>query len=331
MSKPISFSMFVAILIGVLRALVGLLCDHLQVVTGFFTYYCSKIIAGSVLFISIIQALVNCLTCHFSKKIIAPVLSISTILIAISVEAQTPVQLAPPLLQYQSVFFKKTATAQLKFAMQGTSIYYTLNNKTPTKKDLIYRTPIQINQSFTTIKAMVFGDGFLPSEVVSATFIKDGVRIKSVQQTPANERYRGNGNNTLIDNAGGLTSVNSNTWLGYQTDSVQVDLLLASTQELSSIMINCLQDHGSWIFLPQQIQVLFFNDRLQRYVLVAEKTIKATVEIKGAGCVPILMPIVKKTTGQKIKIILKGIKSLPDWHQGKGQPGWLFIDEIKLY
>jgi hypothetical protein len=250
---------------------------------------------------------------------------------AASVDAQTLPQLAPPLLKYQSVFFKNTATAELKFAMQGTSIHYTLNNQTPTKKSPVYHQPIPIKQSFTTLQAMVFGDGFLPSEIVKATFIKDGFTIKSVQQTPANEKYRGNGSNTLIDNAGGLTALNGNTWLGYQTDSVQVDMVLESKHPLSSILINCLQDQGSWIFLPQQIQVYCFNDHTKLYELAAEKINTETAEIKGAGCVPILLPIVKKTSSQKIKIILKGIHSLPEWHVGKGQLGWLFIDEIKVY
>jgi hypothetical protein len=278
-----------------------------------------------------VSAMISFSTDHCSKKIFAAISLIPTFLMAASVEAQTLPQLAPPLLKYQSVFFKNTATAELKFAMHGTSIHYTLNNQTPTKKDPVYHQPIQINRSFTTIKAMVFGEGFLPSDIVTAKFIKDGLKIKSVQQTPANEKYRGNGSNTLMDNAGGLTAINGNTWLGYQTDSVQVDLELQSKQQVSSILINCLQDQGSWIFLPQQIQVYCFNEHTKLYELAAQKNNTETAEIKGASCVPILLPIVKKTNSQKIKIILKGLHALPDWHQGKGQPGWLFIDEIKVY
>ncbi|WP_449436423.1 hypothetical protein [Pedobacter steynii] len=31
-----------------------------------------------------------------------------------------------------------------------------------------------------------------------------------------------------------------------------------------------------------------------------------------------------------IKIVGKNFKKLPEWHPGKGQPAWLFIDEIFL-
>jgi hypothetical protein len=278
-----------------------------------------------------VSAMIRFSTDHSSKKMLAVITCIATLLMAVSVYAQTPTQLATPLLKYQSVFFKNTATAELKFAMKGTSIHYTLNNQTPTKKDPVYHQPIQINRSFTTIKAMVFGEGFLPSDIVSATFIKDGLKIKSVQQTTPNERYQGNGATTLMDNKGGLTAINAGTWLGYQTDSVEINITLEKSQLISSVLLNCLQDQGSWIFLPQQITVYYFDKTKQSYQLLKERFDTSNANIAGASCQPISIPLSKKITTNTIKIILRGIKSLPDWHQGKGQPGWLFIDEIKLY
>lgn len=246
-------------------------------------------------------------------------------------KGQTPVQLAPPLLKYQSVFFKQSATVELKFAQQGTQIYYTLNNQTPTVKDKIYSKPILIRQSFTTLKAMVAGQGFSASEMVTATFIKDGLKIQSIRQTPSSERFHGNGPNTLIDNEGGLTSISSNSWLGYQQDSVEINVVMEGKQKLSSVLINCLQDHGSWIFLPEQIRVYSFEESKQSFQLVGERLDHVNQNIPGASCVPIQVSLSKKIPTAKIKIILRGIKSLPEWHPGKGQPGWLFIDEIKLY
>jgi hypothetical protein len=246
-------------------------------------------------------------------------------------KAQTPVQLAPPLIKYRAIFFKDIANVELKFAQKGTQIHYTLNNLDPTEKDKIYTKPIQIKNSFTTIKAMVSGEGFLPSEIVSATFIKDGLKISSVQQTLANQRFPGNGPATLFDNEGGMTDLNSKTWLGYQQDSVLIDVVLEKRQKISSVLINCLQDHGSWVLLPEQIRVYYFDDKLQSFQLMAEQSAHATENITGASCVPITIIVPKLIVTEKIKISLKGIKSLPEWHPGKGQAGWMFIDEIKVY
>ena len=260
-----------------------------------------------------------------------PIFYLLFFLIAASVHAQTPLQLAPPLLKYESVFFKNTATVTLKFAQQGTRIFYTLNNQTPGVKSQVYSKPIQIKTNFTTIKAMVAGAGFAPSEIVTATFVKDGFKIKSVQQTPPNERYQGDGATTLIDNKGGLTAVNSATWLGYQTDSVEINITLEKSQPIAAVLINALQDYGSWIFLPQQIQLYVFDKSKQSFQYLTNWIDTSFTNNAGASFQPIVIPLSKKFNTDTIKIILKGIKSLPDWHQGKGQPGWLFIDEIKLY
>lgn len=243
-----------------------------------------------------------------------------------------PVQLAPPLLKYQSVFFKDKTTAELLFAQQGTTIHYTLNGEQPTEKDAIYTKPILLRNSITTLKAITTGEGFLPSEPVSVTFIKEGLKIKSIQQSTANKRFPGSGANTLIDNKGGITDLNSNTWLGYQQDSVEIELELEHNQKISSVLIHCLQDQGSWVFLPEQIDVAFFDERKHEFKWIAgQYSPPWEVVVPGANCQPIIIKLGKNITTEKIRIIIKGVHAIPESHPGKGTPGWLFIDEIKLY
>lgn len=243
-----------------------------------------------------------------------------------------PVQLAPPLLKYQSVFFKDKATVQLLFAQQGTAIHYTLNGETPTVKDKIYTKPVLVKKSITTLKAITTGKGFLPSEPVSVTFIKDGLKIKSIRQSAANEKFPGNGPNTLIDNEGGVTDLHSKKWLGYQQDSVEINMQLERKQKISSVLIHCLQDQGGWVFLPEQIDVYFFDESEQDFKWVAGRVSPPwEVIIQGATCQPVIMVLPGNTKTEKIRVVLKGVRSIPESHPGKGQKGWLFIDEIKLY
>ena len=242
-----------------------------------------------------------------------------------------PVQLAPPLLKYHSVFFRDAATVELQFAQKGAQIHYTLNNKQPTARDKIYSKPVQLKNSITTLRAFTSGEGFLSSAVVSAIFIKDGLKIKSIGQTPASERFPGNGSNTLVDNEGGVIDLNAKTWVGYQTDSAEINLVLEQKQKVSSVLIHCLQDHGSWIFLPGHIQIFYFDVTKQSFQLIAEQFNPAKEIVQGASCQPIIISLPKKIIAEKIKIVLKGVQSLPEGHPGKGKPAWLFIDEIKLY
>jgi hypothetical protein len=245
--------------------------------------------------------------------------------------AQQPVQLASPFLQYHSVFFKNEMHVELKFAQAGTQIHYTLNNQPPTQQDKIYTSPILVKEKITTVKAIATGSNFSASEVVSATFIKNGLKIKSIQQTTANDRFPGTGVNTLIDNEGGIKDLNSKTWLGYQLDSVEINILMDGKSTISSALIDCLQDHSGWVFLPQLVKIFYFDDSKASFELMAEQTFTQNKIISGASCQQIMMAASKKVTTEKIRIILTGIKSLPDNHPGKDEHGWIFIDEIKLY
>ena len=244
---------------------------------------------------------------------------------------QTPVQLAPPLLKYSSVFFKQAAIVELKFAQQGTQIYYTLNGQAPTEKDKIYKGPIQIKKSLTKLQAITTGSAFLPSEIVSATFVKDGLAIKSEQHSTPNEKYQGNGANTLFDNEGGFANMKSTTWIGYQQDTVEITVEMKTSQQLHSVLIDFLQDYKNWVFPPQIISVDYFNQSSQTFELFSEKSFELNKSNSAPECRPILLTAENKIVTDKLKIKLYGFTSLPDWLAGKRRHGWIFVDEIKVY
>jgi len=240
-------------------------------------------------------------------------------------------QLATPLMKYESVFFDSTATVQLRFNQPEASIYYTTDGQTPSAKSLKYSAPVAITKSFTTIKAIAAAKGFKTSAEISATFIKNGASISDIDFPPANEKYAGSGKHTLIDNKGGLPGTGAGTWLGYQQDSVEITVLLQKKQLVKQVLVDCLQDHGSWIFLPQQIRVYYFDESQETFLQVASSTYAATGMVNGASCKPLLLDISKPIETDQLKIVLTGTPSIPAWHPGKGEKGWLFIDEIKVY
>ena len=262
------------------------------------------------------------------KKLFLPAL---TSLFFTACYAQQQFQLAPPVLKYTSAFFSGSAIVSLQFAQPGTQIFYTLNNSEPTEKDAVYQSPIEIKKSFTTLKAKVFGNGFLPSETMQATFIKDGLRIKSIEQSTPNEKFAGNGWETLFDNEGGIADMRNKNFLGYQQDSVEINVTLEKKQKIKSVLLDFLQDEGSWIFLPQSIRVYYFNESKNSYELIGRKEISSDTIVKGSATVFELINTTKKINADKLKIIIEPLQSMPEGHPGKGKQAWLFIDEIKIY
>lgn len=245
--------------------------------------------------------------------------------------AQESFQLAPPLLKYPSVFFTKEAKIEMAFAEPNTEIRFTTNGAEPTLNDPIYKTPLSITTNFTTVKARVFSKIYQASDVVAATFIKDGLPIKSIECTPPNPKYAGSGATTLIDNKGGTTNISSKTWLGFQTDTVEIVLNLNKKEKVNSVLVNLLQDYGSWIFLPEKIDVYAFNSKTKTFQWVGNQIFNQEKEVKGSFCTPLVLTLKKGIKTDKIKLQLYLVKQIPDWHAGHGSRSWIFMDEIKVY
>jgi len=245
--------------------------------------------------------------------------------------AQEAFRLAKPIIGYRSAFFNDSAVADLRFAQAGTQIYYTLNGREPTEADSKYQRPVVIKESMTTLKAKVFGRGFFPSATASVTFIQDGLPIKSVEQPAGDENFKGNGAATLQDNLGGIADMHSTNFIGYRRDSVTILITLDKPQSVQSILFDFLQDEGSWIFLPQKVEVLFYNYKNRAYDPWLEKIFSPDSLIKGSSTVLAMLTSGQKLVTDQIKVMLRPLSSIPAWHPGKGNKAWLFIDEVKIY
>ncbi len=245
--------------------------------------------------------------------------------------AQEKFQLAPPMLKYNSVFFADEARVILAFAQPGTIIHYTTHGEEPDENSPVYLKPVIIKNNFITIKAKVFGKNFLPSETVQATFVKDGLPLLKVDFPLPDAKYSGNGPNTLMDNKGGIPNYSNNTWLGFKQDTVTVTITLTKKRETRSILFNLLQDKGSWIFFPYKAEAFSDDKTNAGAVKLGDLFFKPKENTGESICMPYVINFKKKIKASTITLQLYLLKNIPDWHPGKGQSSWIFIDEVKLY
>ena len=110
------------------------------------------------------------------------------------------------MLKYKSAFFSGTTSFEVIFNQPGAEVRYTLNGNEPTENDLLYSTPVPITKR-TQVKVKAFGKDLLPSETVSAQFIKDGKQISQVSFSKPNEYYAKNKPDILNDNSGGTAQL----------------------------------------------------------------------------------------------------------------------------
>jgi len=220
---------------------------------------------------------------------------------------------------------------EIKFAQSGTAVHYNLNNLEPTDQDPVYTKPVTIKNNFTTLQAKAFGNDFYASETVSVTFIKDGKAIRSTDQTTPNAKYPGSGTGTLTDNKGGNEQLSSNTWMGYDCDTVTVSLNLGKQQTVNKVLLDFLQSEGSWVFLPNEIIVHWFDKKTNRFQPFGSEIIVADKETPGSHCNYRIIETKNKIITDKILISIMVLKNIPAWHPAKGAHAWMFIDEIKVY
>lgn len=245
--------------------------------------------------------------------------------------SQGKFQLAPPLLKYESIFFKGSAQLKILFAQPGARVHYTLNGKEPTEKDPVYTKPLLFTKPVTTVKARAFSPSFLPSESASISFIRSGLKYTLAEGSPASDKYKGDGLSTLNDDKGGFTSLSGNTWLGYTTDTVQYLLRLEKKAQVKELLFDFLQSEGSWIFLPEEVEVYYSGTSDNAYQLLGKTSYSFEKAAGSSGCVQTRIRINQPVIAQTLLIKILPLKKIPDWHAAKGEHGWLFIDEIKVY
>lgn len=259
------------------------------------------------------------------KKLMLPL----ALICLIECIAQEKLQLAPPLFRYSSAFFNGETTCHIIFNQPGAEIRYTLDGSEPTETSPLYKEPITIRKR-TVVQARAVGKNYKPSETITAHFISDGLPLKKTSFSKPNEYYSSAKADILNDNIGGITNYRSGTWLGYDSDTVTIEAELNQVQNVKSILINLLQDEGSWIFMPEQIVVYYLDTDKKEFSLLGQEIFNHN-QAGEKTCRVIELNTSHKVKTDRLKFVLLPLKKIPDWHTGKGQHGWLFIDEIKVY
>jgi len=115
-------------------------------------------------------------------------------------------------------------------------------------------------------------------------------------------------------------------WLGYEGEDMIMEIALEPSGEVSTLSMNFLCDHVSWIFLPSEV-IIEASENGTDFVTVASRKFETTGF--NQDIIPVHMeyefPPVKAS---KLKITARSLKKCPEWHRGAGQPSWIFVDEI---
>ncbi len=225
---------------------------------------------------------------------------------------------------------KKGEKAQLKHSLPNVTIRYTTNGESPdTLKGSVYENEIPLD-GFARVKAIATKDGWYASDEKVFTFFKSNFAAESAWLlSPPDKQYPGVGPSTVIDQKqGDKNNFKDFAWLGYKQNNAEILVKTKAADTVSGITVSYLNASNSYIMPPSEIQVWAGNDK-NNLELVSRKSPTPLTKNTGVTYDALNFSLSKKY--DFIKVIAVPLAKLPKWHEGAGQRGWVFIDEIYLY
>lgn len=238
-----------------------------------------------------------------------------------------------PAILNQSTVLDKNDSVRLYHRIPGVTIRYTTNDSIPDSTTTkVYEHPFPISRH-VNVQARAVKDGWLASNVASYSFFQKGLSpVTALLLTNPNEKYRGEGAELLINNVkGAIGNLIDGNWLGFRENHMEAIFEFDGNTTIKEILISINKSVNSYLVPPVSVEILAGNDTLQL------KSINKYIPA------PLSESDLKSNKNETIAITLDGIKQkyikikamnnpkLPKWHRGKGEKGWLFVDEIFFY
>lgn len=220
--------------------------------------------------------------------------------------------------------FSDKMKVELKTINTDEEIFYTLDGSDPDSSGILYTKPFEIDKT-TQIRVIGSLKGYGKSSEIDAAFFKviagRSIDIKSKY----NPQYTAGGDNGLIDYIRGESDFRLGGWQGYQGQDFEAVVDLGKQQKIKKIAAGFLQDIGSWIWFPANVEYAVSPDG-KNYTVIS--TIKNTFSDKDytATIKDFAADVNVKTRYVRVKATNYG--TIPSWHLGAGGEAFIFIDEI---
>ncbi len=237
---------------------------------------------------------------------------------------ENDIRLSAPIPQYSSTLFEDSFCLSFAPGYPNSHIHFTTDGNMPSRKSAIFTGKQCFTQSIH-LKAISFHPHLQASEMVEIDFLQvkrlEKVKAISLLQEPS-DSYPGGGASSLFDLQKGSLNFREKAWMGFDEKVVEIQLEFEKPQKLSQLSLSTLQDHGSWIFLPEKMEVIS-----QDGSVLSQWPIPQLAEAKRLAYLHVSLDEIET---QSLRIRITNADVIPDWHPGAGHRPWLFIDEVIL-
>ncbi len=195
---------------------------------------------------------------------------------------------------------------------------------------VIYKTTtidaLSIGANLDRVKT--YGSRFEHSDTSTATFYKRPNNYAITLHSTYNKQYTADGDEGLLDGLKGDTDWRKGRWQGYQGQDFEAVVDLKKEIQVNAIYAGFLQDTRAWILMPSTV---IFYGSADGVNFEEIKTLKN--EVADTNMAVQRQELGVKSVGRvyryiKVKAINYG--KLPQWHPGKNEDAFVFIDEIRI-
>ncbi|MEM9686448.1 MAG: chitobiase/beta-hexosaminidase C-terminal domain-containing protein [Bacteroidota bacterium] len=233
------------------------------------------------------------------------------------------IQLANPRLETTNVIIDSIVKITATLPLEDVKIHYTKDGSEPTEASLTYEDTISVSEP-GTYHFKAFHPHFRASDKETLSFYKKGITVDTIAfLSPLNMQYPGEGEKTPVNHKKGTSNFRDGQWIGV-TEPLEAILTFKNNVFIASVDIGYLVNTSAWIFPIQDMAMAISQDGINFTDLNISVTFEEP-ETHVSKQENIRIPISKEV--KKIKIKIWNTPSIPEWHDGKNTPAWLFTDE----
>lgn len=205
-------------------------------------------------------------------------------------------------------------------------IRYTLDGSIPGPNSLIYKRPVEINES-ATLKVAAFVNGKSSDQILERSFDLHKAFAATIElEYPNSPKYDGTGSYSLVDGIYGSEHFGDGFWKGFLGDDMIATIRFQEPTYISSIEVDALQNYASWIFLPEKVGFEVSEDGSSFRKL--DEIANAIPQDEKGKLIHLFKTTQSADNITAIRISMKNPGTCPPGHSGEGEKSWLFASEI---
>jgi len=231
--------------------------------------------------------------------------------------------LAAPFLVSESDRFRDSVVIELASGEAGVAIQY---SRRPDEWQR-YDGPIEIRES-TRLRFFAEKGGLRSPEVASYLHRIPNDWTVDLESVP-NPQYTAGGPLALIDGLRGDPNWRTGGWLGFQYTDFRATVDLGAVRPVRHVGASFLQEQRSWIWMPSEVVVLISNDG-ESFREVARMTHDVAPDAPGVERRDVVATLPGNSNARYVRIDATSYGKIPDWHPGKGDGAFIFVDELLI-